>query len=527
MSRATLSLLALLLSVAPRPALACTGDCNASGTVTIEELVQGVTIALGNATTALCPAFDANGSGDVTVEELVAAVGSALDGCPATATPCAATPTVAPTDSPTEAVPTPTAPAGDTDTPTPTATPPSGPSLPFCDLPGSLQFTADGKVLVPGGAAGAPDLTWLTLPTGFCAHYYGRVGNARQLRIAPGGELFVASPSTLTTGGRGQDGLDAVVILPDDDLDGAADETITFVDDLPSTQGMLFANGYFYFQDRTKIMRVPYAVGDRAPAGPREEVVEISRRTNRFEDRLHWPKMLDIADDGTIYVTNGGNQSESCDPSHPFRGGILKIDGTPGGAEVAKGFRNPIAVRCARGFNRCFAVELARDYTDAIGGREKLVPVREGDDWGHPCCATANQPYPDLAPVPDCTAVDREGGAFVVGHTPFDLDFEPGKWPPPWNNRAYIPMHGVFATWEGARVVSIGMDPVTGEILMGSELPADDPGSFLEFAAGWDDGPSGEGPQGRPANITFAPDGRLFLGNDNTGDIIWIAPLGL
>ena len=88
-------------------------------------------------------------------------------------------------------------------------------------------------------------------------------------------------------------------------------------------------------------------------------------------------------------------------------------------------------------------------------------------------------------------------------------------------------MHGVFATWEGARVVSIGMDPVTGEILMGSELPADDPGSFLEFAAGWDDGPSGEGPQGRPANITFAPDGRLFLGNDNTGDIIWIAPLGL
>ena len=527
MSRATLSLLALLLSVAPRPALACTGDCNASGTVTIEELVQGVTIALGNATTALCPAFDANDSGDVTVEELVAAVGAALDGCAATATPGVDTPTV----SPTEALPTPTSPPGDTETPTPTATPvatpTSGPFMPFCDLPGSLQFTEGGKVLVPGGAAGAPDLSWMTLPTGFCAHYYGRVGNARQLRVAPGGELFVASPSTLTTGGKGDEGLDAVVILPDDDLDGTADRTITFLDDLPSTQGMLFANGYFYFQDRTRIMRTPYAAGDREPSGPREEVVEISRATGRFEDRLHWPKALDIADDGTIYVTNGGTQSESCDPTHPFRGGILKVDGTPGGAEVAKGFRNPIAVRCVRGFNRCYAIELAKDYTDEIGGREKLVPVREGDDWGHPCCATANQPYPDLRPVPDCSEVDREGGAFVVGHTPFDLDFEPGKWPPPWNNRVFIPMHGVFATWEGARIVSIGMDPVTGEVLMGSELPADSPGSLLEFATGWDDGPSGGGPQGRPANVTFAPDGRLFLGNDNNGDIIWIAPLGL
>ena len=89
MPRTAGSILVLLLVVGatPRAGVACTGDCNDSGSVTIEELVQGVTIALGNATTALCPAFDANGSGDVTVEELVAAVGSALDGCPATATP--------------------------------------------------------------------------------------------------------------------------------------------------------------------------------------------------------------------------------------------------------------------------------------------------------------------------------------------------------------------------------------------------------------------------------------------------------
>ena len=44
------------------------------------------------------------------------------------------------------------------------------------------------------------------------------------------------------------------------------------------------------------------------------------------------------------------------------------------------------------------------------------------------------------------------------------------------------------------------------------------------FATGWDDG-SRE--HGRPAAVAFAADGRLFLGNDNNGDIFWIAPLDL
>ena len=69
--------------------------------------------------------------------------------------------------------------------------------------------------------------------------------------------------------------------------------------------------------------------------------------------------MIAIADDGTIYVTNGGEQTDRCEAGHPFIGGIVAVDGTPGGRQIAKGFRNPIALRCARGFNRCFAIELA------------------------------------------------------------------------------------------------------------------------------------------------------------------------
>jgi glucose/arabinose dehydrogenase len=388
----------------------------------------------------------------------------------------------------------------------------------FCDLPGSVQFTAGGTVKVPG--AYTTDLQFLHLPTGFCAHYFGNVGNTRQMRFAPGGELFVASPTTSTTGG-GEDGLAGIVILADDNGDGYADPPQVFLANLPSTQGLLFTTGYFYYQDDTKIMRMPYASGDRVPSGASELTVDISVYTSS----LHWPKPLDQADDGTIFVGNGGDQDEVCVEPHPFHGGILKIDGTPGGTQVAQGFRNPIAVRCERGKNLCFAAELSRDYSAAQGGREKLVPIRQGDDWGFPCCATKASPYPDISPVPDCSAVAPEDASFVIGDTPFSFDFEPGNWRAPYQKSAYVPLHGSAGNWLGARVVMIQMDPTTGLPMPGSDVvEGGTTGAMSDFVTGWDDDHQDHG---RPSSATFATDGRLFIGNDNNGDIFWVAPLDL
>jgi hypothetical protein len=47
----------------------------------VDELIQGVNIALGTAALETCGAFDANHDGSVTVDELVIAVNKALNGC--------------------------------------------------------------------------------------------------------------------------------------------------------------------------------------------------------------------------------------------------------------------------------------------------------------------------------------------------------------------------------------------------------------------------------------------------------------
>lgn len=59
----------------------CVGDCNGDGQVTIDELVVGVRLALGDIDTPLCDALDSNDSGTVEINELIMGVTNALGGC--------------------------------------------------------------------------------------------------------------------------------------------------------------------------------------------------------------------------------------------------------------------------------------------------------------------------------------------------------------------------------------------------------------------------------------------------------------
>jgi hypothetical protein len=63
------------------PGPVCTGDCDGDGSVTVDEIVTAVNIALGATPLTACLAADSDGSTTVTVDELVSAVNAALNGC--------------------------------------------------------------------------------------------------------------------------------------------------------------------------------------------------------------------------------------------------------------------------------------------------------------------------------------------------------------------------------------------------------------------------------------------------------------
>jgi hypothetical protein len=86
---------------------------------------------------------------------------------------------------------------------------------------------------------------------------------------------------------------------------------------------------------------------------------------------------------------------------------------------------------------------------------------------------------------------------------------------------------------DARRVRNLGRSP-TGQVVPGGTFsPTSDgnTGSALDFASGWDDR---KFDHGRPSDVTFAMDGRLFLAQDvgpealkYTGIIVWVAPLDL
>jgi hypothetical protein len=66
---------------APLVAGTCVGECDASRTVTVDEVLTMVNITLGNVAVSRCDAGDASRDGQMTVDEILAAVNNALNEC--------------------------------------------------------------------------------------------------------------------------------------------------------------------------------------------------------------------------------------------------------------------------------------------------------------------------------------------------------------------------------------------------------------------------------------------------------------
>jgi hypothetical protein len=99
--------LSLFIGLRAVPALSetpegvCPGDCDRSRSVTVDELVTGVGIALATRALDDCPVFDRNDDRAVSVDELIPAVNAALQGCFAPTPFATREPTAAPTPTPT------------------------------------------------------------------------------------------------------------------------------------------------------------------------------------------------------------------------------------------------------------------------------------------------------------------------------------------------------------------------------------------------------------------------------------------
>jgi glucose/arabinose dehydrogenase len=378
----------------------------------------------------------------------------------------------------------------------------------FCELPGV-------------------DTPALVVPPEFCAREFTTtpIIEARVLRFAPNGDLFVAAPSMQTVGGAAG-GPGSIVVLPDDDHDGRADAVIDFagrflagnggcdpleVDpaSLACVHGLAFVGNYVYFTRSNEVRRLPYVQGMRVSTEPSELVAKLGGGTT---PPMRWTHTLELGADGTLYVSRGRFDSSECSADERKKGAVLALPlerPLPLTAEIAaEGFRNPMYLRCApNSCGDCYANELSGDSWDREKGREKLAPFgKKVESWGFPCCVSKGVASPSWQSQ-DCTYAATEVVAIPLHDTPFGLDFERGVFPAPYQHGIFSALHGVFTSFGGTGVVWMKTDPAslrpTGEIKM--------------FASGFP-------PRARATDVAFAPDGRMFVGDDTTGKIFWVAP---
>jgi glucose/arabinose dehydrogenase len=347
------------------------------------------------------------------------------------------------------------------------------------------------------------DIAGVVPASGFCLKQYAKVGEARALVAAPNGDLFVSAPAAPTPGGA-SGGPGAIVLLSDDDDDGVA-EAHTFLSGIQDVHGLALGGGYLYFTTQKSVFRTAYTDGQRVASGAPEDL----GLPQGYASGGRWTHGLARSAGGQLITSRGAYAT--CGST---MGGEISTIGTAGAlTTMASGFRNPMYLRCHRSADVCAAMELGEDL--ALGAHEKMIMLRPNTYYGFPCCYTKAAPVPGVTGM--CGDVAEEEATFPLSDTPFGFDWEPGSWPAPYKNGVFVALHGsAYSTpsWQGAAVVYAATNPTT-------HMPTQD---WQPFQTGF--GPSGSALE-RPADIAFSSDGRMFIADDQSGRVYWMAPLTL
>ncbi len=169
---------------------------------------------------------------------------------------------------------------------------------------------------------------------------------------------------------------------------------------------------------------------------------------------------------------------------------------------------------------RLWGVTNERDQLGDDVPPDPVGPIAEGADYGWPYCYwdgfrwMADPRVP--ARNPNCEGLTPYNG--IQAHSaPLGIEFYSGsQFPADLQGSAFVALHGSWNRSEGTGFKVIRVPVVNGQ-----------PGPAEDFVAGWLTGPRGPSDAwGRPVDVQTAPDGSLFISDDEAGAIYRVAYLG-
>lgn len=323
-----------------------------------------------------------------------------------------------------------------------------------------------------------------------------------------------------------------VLMLPDANRDGVADEVVTIASGLNNPQGLAFAGNDLLVANQDGVVRLKSANGRWSAPQP---------LISNLPTGGHTLKTIRLGPDGYLYI-NVGSSCNVCEETDPLRATILRytLDGRPAGALTALG-RHPQSAIWARGLRNSqgfawhpvtgdmFATNDGADNrSDSIGGKvndeippEHLNKIEGGKHYGWPYCwgvpgTKALAEDPNFKSDPGfCKAAQAPAMTFTSHTTPIGITFlHKTNWPLEYKSDAIVALHGSWNRQQPA-----------GYQLVRVKFRDNQPAGVEDFATGWlvkDKEPGWfRKPQvhGRPVDVAVGPDGALYVSDDSAGAI--------
>lgn len=365
----------------------------------------------------------------------------------------------------------------------------------------------------------SPDLSILKLPAGFkielfaglSPQQHALLNGARMMALDAQGRLYVSVAKS-----------NQVLMLPDANKDGIADDVIVVADNLNAPQGLVFIGGDLLVANQDGVVKLTQEHG-------------LWSKPKPFIQNLpaggHALKNIRLGPDGYLYV-NVGSSCNVCIENDSQRATILRftITGKPAGALTTLGRHQQSAIwarglRNSQGFawhpktGAMYATNNGADNRSETKNGvvndelppEHLNKIEAGQHYGWPHCWGNQFEDPNFKATPDfCKSTQAPALSFRSHTTPIGITFlDKTNWPAEYRADAIVALHGSWNRKQAA-----------GYQLARVKFKGSEPSAVEDFVTGW---LSGNQAWGRPVDVIVGADGALYVSDDKAGAIYRIS----
>jgi glucose/arabinose dehydrogenase len=359
-------------------------------------------------------------------------------------------------------------------------------------------------VLALCGCSGSAqvDPAKLKAPTGFRVTVFADTKlHPRLMTLTPGGVLLATSTSDGT-----------LIALPDANKDGVADRVVNVLGDLDAPHGIAFHQGKLYVAETGRVVRYDWHEGQLGATNG-QEIVKLPRGGGHFTRTI-------VFHNGKMYVAAGS----SCNVCNDETGRAMVQEFNPdgsGGRVFASGLRNAVGLDVSPVTKTIWASDNGRDWLGDELPPEEINNLGNGGDFGWPFCygkRVVDTKYPGSSAA-RCARTMPTAFDLQAHSAPLGIAFYTGtQFPQEYRNDLFVAFHG---SWN--RSIPTGYKVV--RIRLNARGEAQSVEDFLTGFVAANETRKGRW-IGRPVGVTVAPDGALFVSDDDNGAIYRVSWTG-